>query len=808
MGGLLHRFTSRMVLGELLIHGLLASVVFVLILPTLEQHFKQQFLDHSLANAQQLAATLEHYQRPPGNLDDLRKGKLSLIHINAQDGSITSIETDPSFGDENDHTYYIAVPLTISDQHYILQLGFDESQTSALIERARLYGIYIALAYILLAALIAAIIGPQLTRPLIRLREAARDIAAGKHTSRLELNSGILEIKQLTRDLESMRAELVNQSEALATREARLSTIMANVADGLITVDRKGGILSFNLAAERIFGYTASEVVGQDIHLLFSDSFLDIFESEDPDIALNIEQLEPYETLGKRKDGDTFYIEASVNEICQLDRSIFIIVCRDISGRKQAEAKIKSLQEDLERRVIKRTRELADANKELKHQALHDSLTRLPNRVLLQDRLAQALREAKREDHSVALLLTDLDRFKEINDTLGHHFGDLLLQQVAVRLRGVLRDSDTVARLGGDEFAVLLPHIENHDQVTQAASKIFDTIDLPFIFEDQNIHIGISIGIALFPQDSEDGSTLMRQADVAMYVAKRSNIDFTFYKPELDEHSLSRLSMAGELRRGLQQREFVLHYQPTVDLRSNRVIGVEALARWQHPERGLVPPDEFILLAEQSGHIRELTAFVLDEALQQLHLWNCAGLRLRMSVNLSSLSLHDPGLCSHIAELLQRWRVEAGQLQLEITERALMYDPIQAMKTLSQLNEMGVKLSIDDFGTGYSSLSYLKQLPVDEIKVDQSFVHAMLEYNEDKVIVRSTIDLAHNMGHQVIAEGVDKEEALNLLREMGCDLAQGYHIHPPASAEELRQWLAKSSWDIEQDEGLVEQPVE
>ncbi|HHJ80271.1 MAG TPA: GGDEF domain-containing protein, partial [Candidatus Tenderia electrophaga] len=323
---------------------------------------------------------------------------------------------------------------------------------------------------------------------------------------------------------------------------------------------------------------------------------------------------------------------------------------------------------------------------------------------------------------------------------------------------------------------------------------IVAAIDAPFVFEDQNIHIGISIGVAICPGDSDEPSTLLRQADIAMYVAKRSNTDIAFYKPELDEHSIKRLSMAGELRRGLKQKQLVVHYQPNVDLQQNKVIGVEALVRWQHPEKGLIPPDEFIPLAEHSGHIRELTAFVLEESLQQLHLWNSTGLTLLMSINMSGRSLHDSDLCQHIAQLLEQWQINPEHLQLEITERALMYDPIQANQTLSQLHAMGIKLSIDDFGTGYSSLAYLKQLPINEIKVDKSFVSAMLEQNADKIIVRSTIDLAHNMGHQVIAEGVDNAEVLELLREMDCDLAQGYYISHPLAAEELRKWLYNSDW--------------
>lgn len=797
MGGLFNRFTSRMVLGELLIHGLLASIVFILLLPSLEQHLKNQFINTSLANASQLAGTLEHFQYPPSDIDSILNGNLSLIHLNIQDGSITRVEADAEFGDRDDNVYHIAVPLLISEADYILQLGYDETATSDLIASTRQYGLIITAGYILLAVIIATIIGPQLTRPLVQLGNAARKIASGNHARHLEFNSNIHEIKQLSNNLELMRGELVDQREALATREARLSTIMANVIEGLITIDSNGKIISFNLAAERIFGYTASEVVGQDIQLLFSQDFSVFINNTE--MANSVDQIGSYETQGRRKHGDSFHLEASVNQVCQLDGCIYIVICRDITERKQAEAKIRSLQTDLEGRVIKRTQELAGANKELKHLALHDSLTSLPNRVLLQDRMTQAIRTAKRDEHSAALLLSDLDRFKEVNDTLGHHYGDLLLQQVAVRLRSVLRDSDTVARLGGDEFAILLPNVTDQDQIILTANKIVAAIAAPFIFEDQNIHIGISIGVAICPGDSDKPSTLMRQADVAMYVAKRSNTDIAFYKPELDEHSIKRLSMAGELRRGLQQKQLVVHYQPNIDLRLNRVVGVEALVRWQHPEKGLILPDEFIPLAEHSGHIRELTAFVLEESLHQLHLWNSTGLTLQMSINLSGRSLHDSDLCDHIAKLLDQWQIKPEHLQLEITERALMYDPTQANKTLSQLDAMGVKLSIDDFGTGYSSLAYLKQLPIHEIKIDKSFVHAMLEQDADKVIVRSTIDLAHNMGHQVIAEGVDSEAVLNLLREMGCDLAQGYHINKPSPAEELRQWLLHCDWSADKN---------
>jgi diguanylate cyclase (GGDEF)-like protein/PAS domain S-box-containing protein len=785
MSGIFNRFTSRVVMGELLIHGLLAAAIFLLILPLAEQLLKNQFLDSTLADAKRMAVLLEQGNQSLSDIDKLLGGKLKLIHLDIQDGSITSIEKDPAFADKPDNTYYIAVPLHIQAQDYILQLGYDESETRASIEAARRIGIYIIAGYLILALLIAALIGPRLARPLRQLGEAARQIATGEHARQLDLHSNVGEIKQLISDLESMRSELISQREALATREARLSAILTDLADGLITIDSEDKIQSYNLTAERIFGYPASEVVGQNANLLFGENADDIIAGK---------WITPIEIPGKRKNGVTFQLEVSTSETSQLDEPVQILVCRDISARKQTETRLKSQHEELERSVIKRTRDLAEANRELKHQALHDSLTGLPNRVLLHDRLSQAILSAKREGHVVALMISDLDRFKEVNDTLGHHYGDLLLQQVGMRLRSVLRDSDTVARLGGDEFAILLPDIMNDEQATQIAEKIAKAVDAPFIFENHNIHVGISIGISLCPMDSEEPSKLMRQSDIAMYAAKHSTRSSAFYKPELDDHSISRLSMAGELRRGLQQKQFILHYQPTIDLREDKVIGVEALVRWQHPEKGLIAPDEFIQLAENSGHIRELTSFVLEEALQQLHLWNSTGLILRMSINLSAHSLHDAGFCDHIHALLQRWQIQPDHVQLEITERALMRDPTQAMKALKSLSEMGIKLAIDNFGTGYSSLSYLKQLPVQEIKVDRSFVHGMLTNGGDKVIVRTSIVLAHSLRLKVIAEGVDNETSLALLKELNCDLAQGYHIHSPGPADELRSWIQHSHW--------------
>jgi diguanylate cyclase (GGDEF)-like protein/PAS domain S-box-containing protein len=793
MKSFLNKFTSRMVLGEFAIHALLASSLFFLTLPLLEQSYQSQFIEHAQQGAERIATLLRNTPQPY-NLEVIANhGGITHAHLTPTANATPGFRQEQEFGSGDNHIYQVAMPLLLAGEPYLLELGYDETATAQRIASAYQLGLYLVCGYLLLAVLTAALLGPQLIRPLQRLRETALNIATGHPTVSLNTDTNVTEIKELATDLERMRSKLVAQREDLAMREARISAIMDNVADALITIDEQGQIHSFNLAAERIFGYDAPEVIGQSVNLLFAAPLVSRSSDNSALLPITIEQLAPYETLGRRKDSGTFHMEASISEICELAGCISIVICRDISGQKQAEIEIKSLKEDLEQRVVKRTRELASVNKELQHQALHDALTSLPNRVLMQDRLQQATRAAKRDNHALALMITDLDRFKEINDTLGHHYGDLLLQQVAVRMRSALRDSDTVARLGGDEFAVLLPAIYGEEQAMQASIKIAKAMEAPFILENQHFHVGISIGIAIYPKDGDNSTHLMRRADVAMYVAKRSQSSYAFYNPDQDQHSASRLALVGELRRALEQKQLTVHYQPTVDLKQRQVIGVEALLRWPHAAKGMLLPDEFIPLAEQTGLIKGITLFVLNEALQQLHMWQTAGLHLRMAVNLSARNLNDPDLVRQLDELLTRWQVLPQQLQLEITESAIMEDPPRAMSTLSRLYAMGIKLSIDDFGTGYSSLAYLKQLPVHEIKIDRSFIEEMVNNNEDRVIVRSTIDLAFNMGHRVIAEGVDSKEALALLTEMGCDLAQGFFISKPLGSNELYQWMRDNS---------------
>jgi diguanylate cyclase (GGDEF)-like protein/PAS domain S-box-containing protein len=432
----------------------------------------------------------------------------------------------------------------------------------------------------------------------------------------------------------------------------------------------------------------------------------------------------------------------------------------------------------------------------LRHQAMHDGLTDLPNRTLLFERLERALEEARGESVMVALLLMDLDRFKEVNDTFGHHFGDVLLKQVAFRIRNQLSPEDTVARLGGDEFAIVLPHAADANAVAATARRILNALEQAFVVEGQVLEVGASIGIALHPRHGSDARALMRCADVAMYAAKQGNSGYSFHSLEREARSPDQLALAVEMRSAVEQQQFELYYQPKLHLRSGLMTRAEVLLRWNHPRRGLLVPAQFIPLAERTGVIRSMTDWILDRALQQCRQWQDAGAPVHLAVNISAKSLQDPALPGKVQAALDRWRIDPRFLKIEITESSIMADPAHALAIMSMLQSMGVRLSVDDFGTGYSSLTHLRQLPIDEIKIDRSFVSGMTESEADAAIVRTVIDLARNLGKQVCAEGVETEAQWKRLVEMECDLAQGYWISRPLPAAELMEWLQASMWGM------------
>jgi diguanylate cyclase (GGDEF)-like protein len=424
------------------------------------------------------------------------------------------------------------------------------------------------------------------------------------------------------------------------------------------------------------------------------------------------------------------------------------------------------------------------------HQANHDALTGLPNRAQLHERVSSALAAAELRGGQVGVLLMDLDGFKEINDTLGHHHGDALLQRVGERLLASTRPADLVARLGGDEFALLLPDIAGTDDAVAVARRTLEELEGPVHIHGVDLDVRGSVGIACFPAHGRDVDELLSGADMAMYRAKQARTGWALYDEALNQHTPERLALVSDLRRGLERDELLLEYQPKIALTDGRFSGVEALVRWRHPERGLMAPAEFVGLAEHTGLIRPLTTWVIKEALRQTQRWRAQGLEVRVAINLSVRSLTRE-LPSAVAALLAEHDATGDELEFEITESTMMANPAEGLEILQQLADLGLRLAVDDFGTGYSSLAYLKRLPVSELKIDRSFVGQMDIDASDRGIVRSTIDLARHLQLSVVAEGVESAATLAELQDLGCDYAQGFFISPPLAPDGIPAWAAK-----------------
>ena len=424
----------------------------------------------------------------------------------------------------------------------------------------------------------------------------------------------------------------------------------------------------------------------------------------------------------------------------------------------------------------------------LTHQALHDPLTGLPNRKLLHNRLQQEILRGKRTSKQLVLIMMDLNRFKEINDTLGHHIGDLVLQQTGERIFNIFRQTDTVARLGGDEFSILLPET-NLEQSISLTRKVIEDFSRPFIIEEHSLNVDISIGLVESPTHGDDGNILMQRADTAMYISKQNKIGYSIYDPNKDSHSIGRLALMSELREAIANEQLELHFQPKVDMKTNKVIAAEALLRWNHPQRGFIKPDDFIPLAEQTGLIKPISHWVIDKAIAQTAEWKSKNINLTMAINISIYNLHDAMLMQQIEDVLLKHKLPTESLILEFSESDIMSEPLRAKQTFEKIREKGINLSIDDFGTGYSSISYLNKLPVNEIKIDRSFISEIMENKDDIIIVRSTIELAHNLGIKIVAEGVHNKPIWDILKELNCDFVQGHYISEALSTHAFTSWL-------------------
>jgi diguanylate cyclase (GGDEF)-like protein/PAS domain S-box-containing protein len=536
--------------------------------------------------------------------------------------------------------------------------------------------------------------------------------------------------------------------------------------EGLWVIDAQNMTTFVNPRMAEMLGRTVEEMVGRSVLDFLNSDARASFASSEPDRLKGLSQQR--EVRYTRKDGTDCWTLLSVSPNF------------DEAGNYQGA--LAMVTDITERRRIQ---------KALEYQALHDALTGLPNRLLLSEQLAQALASAPANNQQVALLILDLDHFKEVNETFGLQAGDRLLEQVGPRLRAELRVGDTVARLGGDEFALLLPATDAPTAATIAA-QLLGVLERPFDVEGQHLDVAASIGVAISPDDGDDPDTLLRRADIALFVAKQARGRFVRYAPEQEKQGASRLALMAELRQALHdETQLFLEFQPLVRLRDRALSGVEALVRWQHPQRGLVPPLDFVPFAEKTRLIQPLTRWVLVSALRQCVAWQRGGHLIPVSVNISMRDLIDPGFPELIAALLRAANAEPSWLRLEITESLIMTEPERVINTLAQLRQLGVRLAVDDFGTGYSSLAYLHRLPIHEIKIDKSFISAMAGEPSRANIVRASVELGHSLRLELVAEGVEDQRTWELLAVLGCDMAQGYLISRPLIGDQVLPWLAQ-----------------
>ncbi len=599
--------------------------------------------------------------------------------------------------------------------------------------------------------------------------------------------------------------DFVDANNALETILNEQSLILDHAMVGIVFLKNRE-VTRCNRRFEEMFGYAPGELAGSTSRQWYLSD--EDWEAAGEACYLPLSLGEAYfgEMLLARKDGTSVWCEVRSKAIDPEDLakgSIWITM--DISERKAADEALKLAHEELEQRVIDRTSELATtvtelnqevkerkiAEERVKHMALHDALTGLPNRLLLEERLENAIALADAHDQQLAVLFIDLDRFKLINDSYGHHEGDQLLIEVSGRLHEALPEGDTVARLGGDEFVVLLNDTQQADHLNGVIGQIQAALKLEINLALQTVFVTPSIGVALFPQDGRSPVELMKNADAAMYHAKDHGRNCVqFFNQGLDQTLQERVGLENALAKAIQQNEFELYYQPQVDVRTNLLVGAEALIRWNHPEKGLISPDAFIPLAEETGMIVDIGHWVLEQVCKQLLQWDVMGLsHFSVSVNLSALQLQKQGFAHEVAEMMQQYGIQKERLDLELTESVIMRNAEDTIAALDLFHTLGVQISVDDFGTGYSSLSYLKRFPLDKLKIDRSFVQDITIDLDDAMICRTIISMAHNLGLKVVAEGVETHDQLKLLKSYGCELYQGYLFSKPLPLQQFTALL-------------------
>ncbi len=582
------------------------------------------------------------------------------------------------------------------------------------------------------------------------------------------------ELRLRVHDLEALKAERERCERALRSSEQRLRALVQAIPKQVALKDADGKFLFVNHRFAQLCGLDEQDIIGKTAPQVYPPELQALAQTRDQEVL---------ETGGSVEHA----IEAAADE----SQRRFVAIEFPVSDDSGEAAGVGQ--------ILSETSQTATTDVDQPDRAgRYDLLTSLANRALFADRLGRALRHAKHGAKPFAMLLLDLNRFTSVNEALGHAVGDAILKETAERLLGAVRDSDLVARLGSDEFGVILTQVSDLEGAERIAKRVLKALRAPYPVDDTAVEVGASIGVALYPDHAEETGDLMQRAEIAMRQAQQERSGFAVYNPVKDQKSLRYLTLTRDLREAIEQDQMSVHFQPKIDLMTSTVRGLECLSRWQHPSQGFIPPDEFIGLAEQTGLINKLTPWVFNAAMAKLADWQNAGLELQLSINVSARTLHDERLPELVANSLRTWAVEPHNLILEITESAIMIDPESAFEVAEQLRQLGVNLSVDDFGTGQSSLAYLKRFPLYELKIDKSFVMQMTQDENDAVIVSATIDLAHNLGLQVTAEGVETEEHASLLKDLGCDVAQGYFFSRPLPADQMTDWLG--------DRGVSQRP--
>jgi len=567
----------------------------------------------------------------------------------------------------------------------------------------------------------------------------------------------------------------ITQEKEMQLKFAHQAQIIEQIHDSVISTDLDGKIISFNRGSELLLEYSADEIIGKHITTIYLEEDFELLQKNIEILKQEGECQSVVRLVKKSKKIIDAHLSLSLLKDENGTAIGMVGYSRDITKEKEAQSKL------IQQKEI------------LKHQAYHDALTGLPNRTLFKDRLQRSINKSKRDGYKVALFFIDLDYFKEINDSLGHDVGDMVLKEISNRLSSTIRAEDTLARLGGDEFTIIMESINKEQDAVLLAKKVLDVLKKSIVINQHVFYISASIGISLFPEDGDSYETLLKYADAAMYRAKKEGRNnFQFYSSDMTELAFERMTMEVSLRNAIQKDEFVVYYQMQVDAQSEKIIGFEALVRWQHPSDGLIYPDRFIPLAEETGLIIAIDRLVMKKAMNQMHKWKKDGFGVgKLALNISAKELNQKDFTTSIEQIVDETKFDVKDLELEVTESQIMINPDRAIKRLDEISKMGIELAIDDFGTGYSSLSYLKKLPIDKLKIDKSFV-IDLPFDEDDVgITKAVISLAKSLNLKVIAEGVETQEQKDFLLKNGCNFIQGYFYSKPLPAYEVEKLLKK-----------------